>query len=184
MVRQAVDLRGVAADPAARPLARRYEAREHERRPGERDRLRRDVPAGGRGGASERRARTQPGARPQGPDAGRLAEELLLPLLRVPRPPQRPPALRGGDRPLQAGSLLRAGHGLLGAVRPPDRPERADERLRKADLREHAEGTGGRAGPPAQRVECAGPGPGGDSHPAEREEAGPEEVTFTWPASR
>ena len=41
----------------------------------------------------------------------------------------RAPALRRGDRSLQAGSLLRAGHRLLGAVRPAERPARNEERV-------------------------------------------------------
>ena len=65
----------------------------------------------------------------QGRDAGRLAEELLLPLLRVPGA-QRPPALRRRDRPLQARPLLRPGRGLLGALRSGEGPARAAQRVR------------------------------------------------------
>ena len=49
-------------------------------------RLRRDVPRRRRRADSRRDAGPQPRAAAQGPDAGRLAQELLLPLLRVPRP--------------------------------------------------------------------------------------------------
>ena len=58
----------------------------------------------------------------KGQTPGRLAQELLLPLLRIPRPAPRAAALRRGHRPLQAGPLLRARRRLLGTLRPPDDP--------------------------------------------------------------
>ena len=48
-------------------------------------RLRRDVPRRRRRAGPRRDAGPEPGAAAQGPDARRLAEELLLPLLRVSR---------------------------------------------------------------------------------------------------
>ena len=136
LVRQAVDLRGVAADAAARALAGRDEAGQRRTRTSSATSTspRRSSRPPGVAGPG-RHAGPQPGAAPEGADARRLAEELLLPLLRVPRPAPRPPALRRRHRPLQARPLLRAGRRLLGAVRPEDRPEGADERLRQAGVR-------------------------------------------------
>ena len=57
-----------------------------------------------------------------GPNAGRLAEELLLPLLRVSGSAPCATALRGGDRPVQARPFLRTGHQLLGTIRPQTDP--------------------------------------------------------------
>ena len=44
----------------------------------------------------------------EGPDPGRLAEVVLLRVLRIPRPPPRPAALRRRHRPLQARAFLHA----------------------------------------------------------------------------
>ena len=58
---------------------------QHERRPRLEPRLRRDVSRRRRPAGARRDAGPQPRAAPEGRDARRLAEELLLPLLRVSR---------------------------------------------------------------------------------------------------
>ena len=53
----------------------------------------------------------------RGRDSGGLAEERLLPLLRIPRRTQRTAALRSADRALQADPLLRRRDRRVGVVR-------------------------------------------------------------------
>ena len=87
LVRQALDLRGVAADAAARPLARRDEAGQRRTRTSSRnlDFAETFLDAAGVPVPADMQGRSLRAAA-EGRDAGRLAEELLLPLLRVPRP--------------------------------------------------------------------------------------------------
>ena len=102
----------------------------------------------------------------KGETPGGLAEELLLPLLRVPPAAPRPPALRRRDRPLQAGPLLQARRGLLGAVRPREGPAGAAERVRRPGQCARSWRTEAGDGPPARGAE----GPG---DPPRRRTAGP-----------
>ena len=140
LVRQALDLRGVAPHPAARPLAGRGEAGQGRRATRLEPRLRRDLPRRRRPARPRRHAGPQPRPAPEGPDPGRLAEGVLLRVYEY-RPPPRPPPLRRRDRPLQARPLLRPRRRRLGAVRPPDRSARASKRLRGAVLCRGGRGT-------------------------------------------
>ena len=86
LVRQALDLRGIAAHAAPGPLAGRGQAGQRTSRHRLEPRLRRDVPRRGR------RCRSPPRCRAaascpllEGPDAAPTGEELLLSLLRVSR---------------------------------------------------------------------------------------------------
>jgi hypothetical protein len=159
LVRQALDLRGIAADAVPRPLARSREAGPSQPGPGFQPGLRRDLSGGGRRPRPGGDAGSQPRPAPEGEDALRLADELLLPLLRVSGGPQRGAPLRRGDRPVQAGPLLRAGVRLLGAVRPEEGPPRAEKRLRRPRVCPSAGGAPPRTPSPARRAEAPGPGP-------------------------
>ena len=111
-----------------------------------------------------RDAGTEPRAVAQGTGTRRLANELLLPLLRISRAPQCPPPLWCGDRSLQARPLLRTRGGRVGVIRSSDRPARATECLRSSGSRDRPAGTQRRA--PAAPAQPAGSrsGPAGDHH--------------------
>ncbi len=108
-----------------------------------------DVSGCRRDRGSEGRPGPQPGANPERTDAGRLAEELLLPLLRASGTTQCGPALRRGDGSIQACTFLRTEHGLLGTVRSQEGSQGVDERLRPDGIRCRAEGLGNGTGAPA-----------------------------------
>ena len=96
-----------------------------------------------------------------GPDPGRLAEDVLLSLLRIPRGPQRAAALRRGGRALQADPLLsqslgRVADRRVGVVRPEVGCEGIEERLRRSEIRRCATAFGDRTGTAPAGIE--GPG--------------------------
>ena len=139
------------ADAADRPLARRGSAGKHE--PGYRlePGFRRDVPGHRRSGSPRRHAGAQPRAAAAGPDAGRLAKDVLLPLLRVPGGPQRAAPLRRADgryklihfyphpwdpAPIDEWELYDL----------KSDPEGAEERLRRSGICRRAAAPGGRTG--------------------------------------
>ena len=135
LVRQAIHVRGVAADPARDADAGRCEGT--DRGDGPEHRLRPHVPRAGRSARTRGHSGPVAAAPAAGRTSGRLERVDLLPFLRIPGRAHGETPLRSARRTMEADTLLRR-HRRVGTLRPRSRSPRTAQSLRKSGLRRRA----------------------------------------------